>query len=289
MSVREQTEKWRIYEAEGRYDEDVMPYDPRKQADIDGNYRYFRHGFWQKAGHAFFFFLLTLLWRPVLFFTCGFRVRGKKNRKVKGGAISVSNHTHYLDAVMVHALHKKVWKVYHTGAPFNVKKGVLGWMIKEVNYLPFSASYEAQKNLRGALQNLLARGNVIHFYPERALWIRYEKVRPFKPGAFKYAAKFSVPVIPSLITYEDTKFRKFFHMKKRAVLNILPPVYPDGSLTERENAAAMQKYCEDVMRETYERIYGRKMVLCPSAAAIRDGGAEPETKNTGKEGGSENL
>ena len=263
MSVNEQIKKWQEYESAGRYDEDVMAYDPEKSADIDENYRYLRTEWWEKAGNFILFVLLCILWRPVLFFACGFRIRGKKNRKVKGkqGAISISNHTHYLDAVMVHALHRKPWKVYHTGAPFNVKKGFLGQLIKEVNYLPFSASYGAQKNLRFSMDYLLRRGNVIHFYPERALWIRYEKVRPFKAGAFKYAAKFSVPVIPALITFEETKFRRFFHMKKRAVVNILPPVYPDENLTERENAAMMQEYCEKVMCETYERVYGKEMVL----------------------------
>ena len=197
----------------------------------------------------------------MLFFACGFRIRGRENASVEGGAISVSNHTHVLDAVMVHALHKKVWKVYHTSAPFNVKKGLLGYLIKCVNYLPFSASYGARKNMHAAMQQLLEKGNIIHFYPEQALWARYEKVRPFKAGAFKYAAKFSVPVIPTLVTYEETGFRKFFHMKKRAVLNILPPVYPDKNLTERENAVNMREHCERVMQETYEKIYNKKMVL----------------------------
>lgn len=173
MSVKKQTEKWREYEAKGRYDEDVMPHNPVRSAKIDGSYGYLPKGVAQKGTHAFFFFLLWLIWRPFLFFSCGFRVRGRKNRKLKGktGAISVSNHTHYLDAVMVHSLHPLVWKVYHTGAPFNVKKGAAGWLIRELNYLPFSDSYEATKNFRRTLGMLLKKGNVVHFYPERALWI----------------------------------------------------------------------------------------------------------------------
>lgn len=261
MTVEEQIRLYEECEREGVFDRDVMPYSVDDMLRIDGEYEYLCTRFYERVGHFFLFLLATVFWRPALYFSLGFRIRGKKNRRGVKGAISVSNHVHPLDCVMMHGLSPFTWKVYHTGAPFNMKKGIRGALIKGLNYLPLSTSFHAQKNFRNTIEDRVKKGNIVHFYPEQALWIRYEKVRPFKPGAFKYAAKFSVPILPAFISFEETPLRRLLHMKKRAILNILPPIYPDSDKSERENAAAMQAACEKSMKDAYQRIYGKKMEL----------------------------
>lgn len=259
MSLERDRAKQEACERERIFDKHLMPYSEKDMRRIDGEYRYLCTRFYERVYKFFLFIIASIFWRPVLFFAVGFRVRGKENRRGLKGAIAVSNHVHVLDSVMMLALSPHPWKVYHTGAPFNMKKGLRGSLVKWMGYLPLSDSFGAQKNFHHTVRDRLEQGCIVHFYPEHALWRRYEKVRPFKAGAFKYAAKFSVPVLPAFISFERTAFRKFFRMKKRAVLNILPPVYPDHALTERENAAMLQEKSEKAMKECYERIYGKKM------------------------------
>jgi 1-acyl-sn-glycerol-3-phosphate acyltransferase len=234
---------------------------------IDGDYRYLCTRPYERVLRGGLLCLLGIVYRPVLFLLTGFRVRGRKNAKGVKGAISVSNHVHVLDGVMMHAVRALPWKMYHTGASFNMKKGWRGEAMKLMGYLPFSSSFGAQKNFHRTIGELLGHGCLVHFYPEQALWARYEKIRPFKAGAFKYAARFSVPVLPAFIAFEETPLRRRLGFKKRAVLYILPPVYPLRGAGERENAVYLQAETERAMREAYKRVYGKEMVFTTKNAA----------------------
>lgn len=247
-------ERERKLEREGVFDADIRPYTYDDAVAIDENYRYFFNGA-EKFFHAVICALVYLILRPVLFFGCGYRIRGKKKIKGIKSAIVVSNHVHYLDAPMVEPLHS-YFRYYHTGAAFNAKRGIRGEFLKLIGFLPLNGSFGAQKNLMKRIEDILSRGGYVHFYPEHALWHRYEKPRPFKSGAFKYAAKFSVPVVPAFITFEETKFRKLFRMKKRCVLHVLDPVYPREELSQRENAEFMKRKCFSETAACYERVYG---------------------------------
>lgn len=259
MSSREQIQLQEELERSGEFDKNIMPYSVENAIRMDEEYEFLCTRFYEKVLKFILYVLLCILWRPILFFAAGFRVRGKKNRKGVKGAISVSNHIYPLDAVMVHALSPLPWNVYHTGAYFNMKNDIRGPLLKWLGLLPISNCFGAQKNFRQTVKDRVEHGKIVHFYPEQALWLRYEKVRPFKVGAFKYAAMFSAPVLPAFFSFEDTAFRRFFHLKKRIVLNILPPVYPDKEKSERENTEYLLSECRREMIEAYERIYGKKM------------------------------
>lgn len=167
MTVKEQIELYEECERAGTFDKDVMPYSVDDMLRIDGEYEYLCTRFYERVGHFFLFLLATLIWRPVLYFSLGFHIRGAKNRRGIKGAISVSNHVHPLDCVMIHGLSLFPWKIYHTGAPFNMKKGIRGALIKGFNYLPLSTSFEAQKNFRYTVEDRLKKGDIVHFYPDR--------------------------------------------------------------------------------------------------------------------------
>jgi 1-acyl-sn-glycerol-3-phosphate acyltransferase len=254
-------------EREGRFDLDLRKYSTKNLLKIDGDYRYLCTRPYERAMRAGVMTLLGVLYRPVLFFLTGFCVRGRGNLKGVKGAISVSNHVHVLDGVMVHAMRALPWKVYHTGAAFNMKRGLRGEAMRWMGYLPISSSFGAQKNFHRVIGELLGHGCLVHFYPERALWTRYEKIRPFKSGAFKYAARFSVPVLPAFIAFEETFLRRKLGLKKRATMYILPPVYPLQGAGERDSAAYLQAEVEREMREAYERIYKKKMVFTTKSTA----------------------
>ena len=93
-------------------------------------------------------------------------------------------------------------KVYITGAEFNKQKGMLGILMREGGLLQFSSNKKAMRNLDNAITYYLEKNNYILFYPEQAMWWLYEKPRPMNKGAFHYAIKNNVTVIPVFITFE---------------------------------------------------------------------------------------
>lgn len=205
--------KIRQLERERRFDVDVIPYRTDDALPIDENYDYFLSRWYDKFFHYLIIGFLFLLVRPVLFFGCGFRLRGKEKIKDIKSAIVVSNHAHYLDCLMVETLYN-YFKIFHTGAGFNTKKDIRGKLMKYVGYLPLNGSYGAQKNLMFRIRRHSVPRRVCAFFiPNMRSGRGIKKPRPFKNGAFRYAVKYNVPVIPSFITFESTRMRKFFRMK----------------------------------------------------------------------------
>ena len=102
-------------------------------------------------------------------------------------------------------------------------------------------------------------GKIVNFYPEHALWPRYENLRPFKPGAFRYAVKFGVPVLPVFIEFKMTKLRRILRRKKKMIVHILPAVYAPEGGSVRARAEALERQVFAAMCAEGERLYGRNV------------------------------
>lgn len=196
---------------------------------------------------------ITFLLGPILCAALGLRVRGKQNLKSlrKQGAICVCNHVGYLDTLYV-KMAVGHYRSYHTGAPWNNRKGFGGFVLRRAGFLSLGGTIAAQRNFRKTVGELLEKGAVINYYPEHAMWQRYEKPRPLKSGAFKTAANFGVPVLPLFVTFKGRH--------KRPVINILPPIYPKEGLAQRAAAADMQERCASAWKDIYEKTYRKKLV-----------------------------
>lgn len=248
------------YESEARFHEDVMPYSVDNLMPIDGNYRYGCETMPERILRVALIGILTVIQKPVLKIACGYRCMGREKLKELDGGILISNHTHYLDCIMMHHV-GGAGRTYHTGGAFNAKDNLSLPLFKALGFLPLNGSFQAQKNLMTFLHDRLEEGNFVHFYPEHALWKRYEKIRPFQPGAFKYAVRFQKPVVPVFIGWEMTTLRELFGMQKRAVVQVLDPVYPKEELSDRENVTFLCEESRRRMIEAYEAFYGKKMEL----------------------------
>ena len=116
------------------------------------------------------------------------------------------------------------------------------------------------KNLLNAVKVLLARGEKILIYPEQAMWWNYRKPRPMKSGAFKFAVKNSVPIIPCFITMEDTKKigNDGFNVQAYTVW-FLPPIYPKKELSDKENTEFLMTENYNKWKELYETVYKKPL------------------------------
>lgn len=258
MTEKELRRRQAELESKGQYDVDMNEEHRTFDAlPIDGDFEYLPKRFSERFRRGWLLTVVTILGPIITWFAAGTRVKGRKNLRAvkKSGAISVCNHVHTLDTLMLkNAL--GAFRLFNTGSYYLIKRGFAGRIFKAGGFLPVGTTFSDLKKLQDVIEELVRRGKIVNFYPEHALWPRYEKLRPFKPGAFHFAAKFDVPVLPVLIEYRDTKLRTLLHCKKKAIVHILPAVYPEGQGSLRERAQSLRERVFLQMSRAGEELYG---------------------------------
>ena len=180
------------------------------------------------------------------------------------GALITCNHFSVFDNYAVYkavlpALGKRdLYKIIREGNYTSFPR-LYGYLFRHCNTLPLSSSLSCMKELLSALHVLFARGEKVLIYPEQGMWHDYRKPRPLKVGAFRFAAKEGVPVLPIFITLEDTDRLDGDGMPIQAyTVHILPAIFPDTERNLRENCEAMCRENYRLWAETYERLYGAR-------------------------------
>ena len=235
-----------------------VAYMPQDDDYIMPTERYpFRPRGWGKIATAFWRTAMQLVGPVAIRSGFGAKVVGRKNLRAlkKQGAICVCNHFNYLDTLFVREA-AGYYRTYHTMGPWNNKKGLGGHIIRQGGMLPFSADRLAMRKLLSTMGELLKEGKIVNFYAEQAMWKNYQKPRPMKEGAFHYAVKFSVPVLPIFCTFQKGKRGNIHKLR----INILPAVYPDESLPRAERIEALRAAAQTAWRECYEQAYGIPLV-----------------------------
>ena len=226
--------------------------------DIERGYVYLPKKPSERVRRALLLSVIAALGPLVAWVAQGARVEGRENlRALRGGAVSVCNHVHTLDTLLVKNA-VGAFRAFHTGSYYLLKRGFLGRIFKAGGFLPVGTRFKDIRNLQESVAELVAAGKIVNFYPEHALWPQYERLRPFQAGAFHCAVKAGVPVLPLFIEFRSTPLRKFLHMKKKVIVHILPAVYPpspeSGTLHERTQALSCAVF--EAMRAAGNRLYG---------------------------------
>lgn len=194
-------------------------------------------------------------------------VIGAENlKKVSGGAVLTTNHFHPFDsapiifAVKQSKLNKKMHVVIREGN-YQIP-GFFGFLLKNYNTFPLSSNVKTTINLNKAIDTVLSRGDFLLVYPEQAMWWNYRKPRGKRCGAYRWASRNDVPVIPCFTTMEDMADYESDGLKKQKLtLHIGEPIYPDKELSEKENAKIMADKNQNFVVSVYENVYGEKYDL----------------------------
>lgn len=192
-------------------------------------------------------------------------IKGLENlNDVKSGAILTCNHFNPFDCFTVekvfrssiHYRTKKLFKVIREGNYTNFP-GLYGFLFRNCDTLPLSQNKKTMYNFLMAVDTILQRGDFILIYAEQSLWWNYRKPKPLKNGAFKFAVKNRVPVIPLFITMEDSAEigADGFPIQEYTVF-IEKPIYPESGLTERRQVDAMRDQNYNAWKRIYEEFYG---------------------------------
>ncbi|MBE7079533.1 MAG: 1-acyl-sn-glycerol-3-phosphate acyltransferase [Clostridiales bacterium] len=193
-------------------------------------------------------------------------VTGKERLSaLKDGAVIICNHFSPFDNYVVyHCIKdsmpkKELYKVIREGNYTNFP-GLYGYFFRHCNTLPLSSNRRTMMKFMSAVNVLLKRGETVLIYPEQGMWWNYKKPRPFKIGAFKMAYRAGVPVLPSFITMTDDKrLDKDGYPIQRMTYHILPPIYPDFSLSEKAGAEQMKNAAFELCKAKYEEVYKTKL------------------------------
>ena len=257
------------YEALGTFDVDVED-DPPAPVLMPEDINYLGRGILSKIKTAIAFGAARLFVRKLkkngeLIVK---EIRGIENLKSLGsGAIITCNHFNAYDSFAMQMAYdasrhrkRKLYRVIREGN-YTAFPGFYGFLMRNCNTLPLSSNRKTLKKFIEATDELLKRGNFVLVYPEQSMWWNYRKPKPLKAGAFRFAVKNSVPVLPCFITMKDTDTigGDGFPVQEYTV-HIGSPIYPDEALDERARIGKMMADNSAVWNEIYENAYGHPPV-----------------------------
>ena len=258
-------EKITQYELEGKFDVDVEddpPYKPIEPHGLDFLQKKLRNKVksWFANWYSFKFFNHRIKKGDIV-------IDGYNGteilKKLRSGGVITANHFSPFDSIPIHKVvkkftNKKLFKIIREG---NYSfPGLYGFFMRNCNSIPLASNIEVMKCTLNAIDTVLKRGDLLLVYAEQSMWWNYRKPKPLKIGAFRFAAKNNVPVIPTFITMRDTdKLDGEGYPIQAYTLHILNPIYPDPNKNIKENAEMLKLENERVWKELYERVYGVKL------------------------------
>ena len=198
--------------------------------------------------------LLYLIAYPILIvinkFFFGFKIEGKENlENIDCGKVTVSNHVHPMDCTMV-GLANAPKKTFYTSLENNFKIPVVRKIIKLLNTVPIPNDIKYTKNFMNSIDNLLKDNKTVHFYPEGSLWPYYTKIRHFKNGAFDFAVRNNVPVVPMVFKFNKSKkISNIIKTRTTITLVIKEPIYPNKLLSKKESILDLKERVYNTMCE----------------------------------------
>lgn len=208
-------------------------------------------------------------------------VQGIENlSNIKSGAILTCNHFNPFDSFTIEEIFsmsgqrkkKKLYKVIREGNYTNFP-GFYGFLFRNADTLPLSSNTRTMVKFMQAVDVILKRGDFVLIYPEQSLWWNYEKPKPvLKSGAYKMATRSNVPVVPIFITMTDSDIvgEDGFPVKEYYV-HIKEPIYPDVTLSEKENVEEMKNKNFEVWKNIYEDFYEKPLEYTTIKEEVNDG------------------
>jgi len=223
-----------------QYDEQMISWKHKRDVPkLDKSFAHRAAGAWRRFTRWFMYaILLRFIAWPIVWWGLGAKVKGRKNfkkrkKELKDGCVTICNHVHMWDAVLVlhgirpNRVYFPTWQKNFVG-PFKTHIQVVGGM-------PIPTSVEGKRKMYLEMHDELAKGGWLHFFPEEGMWWYYDAVRPFKRGAFLFAVDHNKPILPTVVNYRPAKgFRKIFRRGgPYLTLHIGDPIYPDNSIESR--------------------------------------------------------
>lgn len=213
-----------------------------------------KEGFWpQGLPYRLVRWLIFHIFPPAFRAIYGYRVVGEMPEDVgKEGCVSVCNHVHMLDCVMLACAFREYIMQFLTLAS-NLRIPVVGRIVKLMGGIALPSDLAGWRSICERVEKALDEGQVLQVYPEGELKSGCRELREFRPGAFTFAVKYHRPVIPCVLRFYPRYRRNKRRRRDGLELVILPPVYPDEKLSGKRAAQQMQKQVYERMKNALEQ------------------------------------
>ena len=253
------------YERAGRFDEDVED-DPPGRVLMPEDLEYIRKSVAERLTTKFAYmmarrFVNSLIDEKKLIIK---EIRGIEHFKaLNSGAVITCNHFNAFDSFAIQLAYEAAeqpdrifYRVIREGN-YTSFPGFYGFLMRHCNTLPLSSNRKTLNKFTEAVTEILTDGHFILVYPEQSMWWNYRKPKPLKSGAFMFAAKNNVPVLPCFITMQDSDVmgEDGFAVQEYTI-HVCAPIYPDEGVNYRRNTARMMEKNYEVWKNIYETEYG---------------------------------
>lgn len=195
-------------------------------------------------------FILTKLWH-------GLKIEGRENLdKVGDEYIAVANHINMIDCAMVTlSIFPRI--PYFLTLQANLEIPFIKYLVMLFRGIPIPRNKFGKEKMINTIDDLLQKGEVVGIYPEGELIPYYEGIREFKNGAFNFAVKNQVPILPIVFTYREPEgIIKLIKKKPFITLTILEPEFPKpertmANVVELKNRVQRKMRLEGRMKKLY--------------------------------------
>lgn len=182
---------------------------------------------------------------------CFHRVKVVGRENLRGlkhtGVVVVSNHVHTLDIQMISTFLFGMRRVHWLTLARNFDLN-LRFFIRNSGGVPIPEDHDNKKRCFSEMQQMLKENGVLHICPEGSLVDLCGTIRPFKVGAFRFAAENQVPLLPVTLRFEEKNKKGKPYKFPRFIIDVAPPIYAD--------AAALQP-AEELMNRAHGVMYDR--------------------------------
>jgi len=189
-------------------------------------------------------FFYTCIVIPLLFLWLrllnGVHIKGKRNLRGIRSALTLCNHVHMLDSVMVGmALYPR--KLIFPTIPKNLDTLFPGLLVRLLGGVPVPRSPHGLDNFFDEMEVSLTNGRIVHFFPEGDLKPYNTDLCSFKKGAFYLAARARVPVVPMTISFCKPRGLYRLYKRKPAMrMRVGKPIYPVSADVREDERIRMQ-------------------------------------------------
>ena len=214
---------------------------------VDENYPFIDKSFKFFLWRNLIFAGIWLLAFPLQALRYGLKFEGLKNLRAskalfKNGAVTVCNHVYRWDYLAVYqAVKKRLW--FPARAENLMGKDAA--LIRAVGGIPAAQNFSGTKKFYEAFDWLHKKKKWLHVFPESCRWTWYQPIRPFKRGAFEFAHRYDIPIIPMAIRYrKPDALRRFFGVKHPLVTLVVgQPIMPDAGLSLKQDSMRLLEKC----------------------------------------------
>ena len=175
-------------------------------------------------------------------------------------AITVSNHTTFLDPVKITGL-TLPRLIFQTLLEATVEFPVLGTFTRLLGGVPIPHGKTGYRAVVEICEKAFRYRRYLHFYPEGECYLYSQHIAKFSPGAFRIAAELDIPVIPLVTVFSNGLCKPWSFWGRSLPLEtlvVLDPVYPAPFIQRNDKGEitveSVKEFAEAVRQKMQQEI-----------------------------------